>query len=418
MDIEKLITESKVKLLMKNPFFGYLVNSLSVKGKKMPFPVGTDGRSIYYDEELLEEIGITLEEMEGILVHEVMHLILEHSERLGTRNKFKWNMATDLAVNSMLRKWRFQLPEGSLFEEKYVGMSADQIYDELPDKGQHSCPECGCEDVRIKKLKVRGRGEGNRILKTEGVFECLDCGHTWEGGIDIVFSEGGMSGVPFDDHDMWGDSDIDSQELRSKVAEAADRTKMHGEMPARLERIVDDLVHPRVDWRRLLERYVQAQDREEYTWKRPNRHHLHRDIYLPSLRSDRLDIAIAVDTSGSISEQRLNEFMSEIAGILNSVDNFKAELIACDSEVHAHRTARCMDDFKVFQEECQGGGGTDFVPVFEELDGQNIDCLVYLTDGMGSYPEKKPRYDVVWVLNRELPERYEVPFGRKVVMGR
>ena len=77
-----------------------------------------------------------------------------------------------------------------------------------------------------------------------------------------------------------------------------------------------------------------------------------------------------------------------------------------------------MDDFKVFQEECQGEGGTDFIPVFEELDGQNMDCLVYLTDGMGSYPEKKPRYDVVWVLNRELPEQYEVPFGRKVVMGR
>jgi len=426
MDAEKIIKKARTQLVIKEPFFGYLANSLSLEEDDLLFPVGTDGQSIYYSEKLIEELDITVKEMEGTLVHEIMHLILKHTERRRTRSKMKWNIATDLVINSMLRDWGFELPDGILTEEEYSQESAEEVYNELPDFDETECPECGARDVRRKKLRVKGRNEGSKVLKGEAEFKCKKCGNEWKDEVDVIPSGNDGDGdkwedvdiPPLDDHDLWQEGEIEENEWRRKVAEASNKAKMHGDMPSGLKRMVKDLVHPRIDWRRLLERYISAQDREEYTWKRPNRRYLSDDMYYPSLKSTKLEVAIAIDTSGSVSEEELKEFMSEVAGILDSVKNFRAELIACDTEVHAHETALTKQDFQNFMEICEGGGGTDFRPVFEELQNVYPDCLVYLTDGRGTYPQSKPMYDVVWVMNKDVPAQYEPPFGRKVVMGR
>jgi len=421
MGAEKLIRKARTQLLLKNPFFGYLTNSLSLKEEDLIFPVGTDGKSIYYCEELIDEAGITAREMEGVLAHEIMHLVLKHAERRGTRGKMKWNIATDLAINAMIEDWGFELPEDVLLEERYKEMAAEEVYNELPDLGDVKCPECGSGDVRRKKLKMKERSKGSKVMKAEGEFECRDCGHEWSDEVNVIPSGDGegwedIQGVPLDDHDLWENEDFDQQEFRRKVAEASDMAKGKGDMPASLKRMVKDLVHPRIDWRRLLERYIRAQDREEYTWKSPNRRHVSRGLYYPSLKSTNLEVAVAVDTSGSVGEEELGEFMSEVSGILDSVKNFRAELFACDAKVHAHETARSKQDFQKFMEKCEGGGGTDFRPVFEELKDENVDCLVYLTDGRGKYPAAKPSCDVVWALNKRVPSRYDPPFGRKILM--
>jgi len=425
MNAEKIIKKARTQLVIKEPFFGYLANSLSLEEDDLLFPVGTDGQSIYYDEELIEELEITVREMEGTLVHELMHLILKHTERRRTRFKMKWNIATDLVINSMVTDLGFELPDGTLTEEEYSEESAEEVYDELPDFGKTECPECGGRDIRKKELKVKGKNEeSSKVLKAEAEFKCRKCGNEWKDEVDVILSGSSGDGekwedveIPsLDDHDLWEQVEMEENEWRRKVAEASNKAEMHGDMPSGLKRMVKDLVHPRIDWRRLLERYIRTQDREEYTWKRPNRRYVSNDMYYPSLKSTKLEVAIAIDTSGSVDEGELKKFMSEITGILCSVKNFRAHLMACDAEVHAHETALSKRDFEQFMEVCEGGGGTDFRPVFEELEDVYPDCLVYLTDGRGTYPQSKPMYDVIWALNKKVPVQYEPPFGRKVVI--
>ncbi len=421
MNPETLIRKARTQLLLKNPFFGHLASVLALKEKDLLFPVGTDGKTIYYSEQLIEEAGITAREMEGVLAHEIMHLVLKHAERRRTRGKMKWNMATDLAINAMLAEWGYELPDGVLMDERCVEKSAEEIYNELPDIGEVECPECGGKDVRRKELKVKGRCEGSKVYRAEGEFECRECGHRWTEEVNVIPSGDGdgwekIEGFPIDDHDLWDKGEFDEQWWRRKVAEASNRAKGHGELPAGLKRMVEDLVHPRIHWRRLLERYIRAQDRSEYTWRRPNRRHVWQGLYYPSLKSTKLEVAVAVDTSGSVSEKELKEFMGEVSGILDSVESFRAELFACDAEVHSHETARSKQDFQKFMKKCEGGGGTDFRPVFEKLESEDVDCLVYLTDGHGFYPEVEPRYDVVWALNKRVRGRYEPPFGREILI--
>ncbi|MBS3815634.1 MAG: hypothetical protein KGY45_03620, partial [Hadesarchaea archaeon] len=371
MNYEDMIRKARTQLILRHPFFGHLACSLKIEEEKTLFPLGTDGKTIFYNPKLVEEMEVSGREMEAIIAHEVMHLVLGHPWRCGTKHKMKWNMATDLAINAMLKEWGFSLPDWTMLEEKFSEMSADEIYEELPNFGEIKCPKCGSTNIAKKKLEISGRGKGTEALKAKGELKCRECGHEFEKEITIVGFGGdgdpwkSIEGIPLDDHDFWdnaewSDNKKKRREWEEKAARAANSAKMHGKLPKGIERIVKNITHPRIDWKTLLKRYVLAHDREEYSWSRPNRHMITRDVYLPSLKSDTLNIAIAVDTSGSVNKNQLERFMGEISGILEIADRFKAELIACDAKIQSHTTARKKEEFQEFTKKCRGGGGTNF----------------------------------------------------------
>jgi len=134
-------------------------------------------------------------------------------------------------------------------------------------------------------------------------------------------------------------------------------------------------------------------------WLPPNRRHVYKKVYLPSLRKEKqLNIVIAIDTSGSTTGDIVKTFVSEVFAILNSFGGYQLRLIQCDMNI-AEDVIFDMDnpfipdDFKL-----KGGGGTDFHPVFDLLakDYEPPEVLLYLTDGYGSAPNKKPHYPVIW----------------------
>ncbi|KXB00702.1 hypothetical protein AKJ41_03750 [candidate division MSBL1 archaeon SCGC-AAA259O05] len=151
--------------------------------------------------------------------------------------------------------------------------------------------------------------------------------------------------------------------------------------------------------------------RESADWKRPNRKFLRSGFYFPTLKSQRLEVAFAVDTSGSVSDDELRDFMSEVKGALDSFPSYKVRLLACDADVHTEVTAERRGDFDGFAKEIRGGGGTSFVPVFDELKDEPVKALVYLTDGHGNFPDKIPSYDVLWVINNR---DVDPPWGKVI----
>ena len=104
-------------------------------------------------------------------------------------------------------------------------------------------------------------------------------------------------------------------------------------MPAGLSRFVQEILSPGLDWRRLLNRFIQASARHDDTWTSPNRRYMHQGLHLPGMRSDDLsEMIVAVDTSGSISDQELEQFAAELSAILETAA-LSIHLLYCDMKV-------------------------------------------------------------------------------------
>ena len=392
--VRKRVIRARVQLLLKNPFFGYLASYLELREHESEYPTGTDGICLYYFPEKIDRLED--EEIEGVFAHEVMHLALGHIWRRGSRKKKVWNMAADYAINAILKD-EFRLPEGILYEKEFENKSAEQIYNELLNE----------EDL------LGGAGD---TVDDHDVW-----GNTEEGGGDSVNQPAGRPGEALDksaevskealDKPTEANEASEDVELwKQRAIEAAAVAKHQGMFPLGIARVVGELAYPSLNWRQLLHQYIKQRSSDDYDWMRPDKRLLQYGVYYPSSKSELLKIAVAVDTSGSVSDKQLDEFLAEIRNILQSFSSFQVRLLACDAAVHADMVAVHDSDFEPFLKCLSGGGGTDFRPVFSKIDDDPPEVLVYLTDGDGKYPDSNQPFDVIWVMNSYL----EPPFGRVI----
>jgi predicted metal-dependent peptidase len=130
----------------------------------------------------------------------------------------------------------------------------------------------------------------------------------------------------------------------------------------------------------------------------PSKKYLHVPLYMPSLTGEFVEFAVAVDTSGSIADEELNQFISEIKNISENFEDYRVHIFACDADVHDIYEIESYDDWPTTY---HGRGGTAFIPVFNAIAerGLNISCLLYLTDSYGTFPDVAPDYPVMWVIN-------------------
>jgi predicted metal-dependent peptidase len=137
-------------------------------------------------------------------------------------------------------------------------------------------------------------------------------------------------------------------------------------------------------------------------------------LYLPSLKSESVRLALAIDTSGSISDDQLQQFISEVQAILDLNLMVTIYYMECDAEIHKVFELHSRDDVLRVVGKLTGRGGTDFRPVFREIerDGLDIEGLIFLSDGDGTYPAKAPEYKVMWILTQD----WKVPFGEVAIM--
>jgi predicted metal-dependent peptidase len=204
-----------------------------------------------------------------------------------------------------------------------------------------------------------------------------------------------------------------SVQWQQRLAGAAQQAMQAGKMGAAMARLVDHLLQPQLPWRMLLARYMTAMARDDYSYSRPSRRE--GTAILPSLRSHQVDLAVVIDSSGSISEEEMNEFVSEINAIKGQM-RARILLQTCDAEVNPDGPW-LFEPWEEIElpEQLKGGGGTSFIPALawaDRLDRQP-DLLLYFTDAEGEFPQREPAYPVLWLVKGKAG----VPFGQRVQLN-
>lgn len=375
---EKIKRNQRRLILDKQPFFGVLLGYLkpievpegeTYHGRPVP-TMATDGKVLVYSPTFVNEMPD--KELQGVLVHEVLHNALEHHIRRQDRNPKKWNMAADYVINLIVTKAGMVLPSIALLDQAYDGMTTEEVYARLPS------------------------GDGGE-------------------GED----PGGCGGV-FDGADPHDDVEIQRQsaENRIRLTGAYAMAKGRGPLPEALQRLIDELLEPKVDWASQFRNLVTAMTRPDYSFSRPNRRFMHQGLYLPGYIPNPVGhVVVPIDTSGSIDDDILKVFASEVKGMFDESIITKLTLIWADAAVQHVQVFEEGDEL-VF--EPKGGGGTAFSDTFRYIEEhcEDVAMTIYLTDLEVSDFGEEPDHPVVWAVYgtrdryKELAPR--APFGECV----
>lgn len=341
--------------------------------------------------------GWTVEEIAAVLLHEVGHLLRDHSGRCeaGQFEHMLFNMAGDISQNMDVEAMGLKLPKfkdangkdkgGALFPSTYKfpeNLSAEEYYallKDMADKGQ------------LGQMGEGGIGHGK-------------CGSCAGNKVDGEPEDG--SGKP-GEADGEGRTQAELDRARRQVAAEIQQEaqKGQGKVPAGLARWAETVLQPaKIRWQDKLKRAVRSAvayrpGAVDYTYAKMSRRTLANPSgpIFPSLRAPIPEVAIALDTSGSMGGAELEAAMAETQGVLKALGS-NVTFLSCDAEVHAiGKIATVKDAGKLVK----GGGGTSFHPIFEAVCKRKPrpEVLIIFTDGCGPAPAAPPRdMNVIWVL--------------------
>ncbi len=415
-DVETKLATARTRLILDKPFLGALVLRLPmVEGDpKWCETTFSDGKTFYYNRDYID--ALDAEQTQFALSHEALHCALSHFHRRGHRIKHRWDLACDYAINPLLINDGLKPTPDAMHLREYEGMTAEEIYPcledndnggerDLVDDRQSDDADPDKEQNRQQDKSGGGKDEERQNDdKSEG-----------QGNQDDSKEDAGRGGAAPQPAGMTAQEEDElSLQWEQRLAGAAQQALQSGKLEGEMARMVDHLLQPKLPWRMLLARYMTATAREDYSYTRPSSRRGDPAIY-PSMRSNETRIVVAIDTSGSIGETEIQEFISEIDAIKSQV-RASIVLLTCDSKLNygCPWTFEAWDTFR-FDVEIRGGGGTNFRPVFEWVEAQDRapDLLVYFTDAEGLFPEVEPAFPVTWLVKGKA----KVPFGVRVQLN-
>lgn len=383
-DANNLLTKAKSQLTSKHPYFGMLASRLKHEEDEEIKYYASNGKRFKYNPLFINNCSI--EELMFILTNCVMHHILSHQQRKLNRKGNLWQLATDFAINSMLKKNGMKIPKGANFNNEFKNMYAEEIYKVLLE--QNELEGTNAFDERVDKTDKKDNSlvESQEQSK-ESIFANID--HVEEN-------------LDEKDEEQW-------EYAATLAKEVAQKKSL---MPLGFERFAKKMKAKNIDWRFELYNAINRHMRNNYAFMPPNKKHIYRGIALPSLSSDTLSLVVAIDTSGSIKDELLGAFIEEFKSIMQNFPSIAIELILADAKVQGHYSFQGGDDLKF---SLKGGGGTDYRPVFEYIEANlpMSSMLLYFTDGEGIFPKIPPPYEVLWALSTN---KTRIPFGRPLVI--
>lgn len=369
MDLNRRLAKARTALVLEQPFIGTLALNMPMSLSTDRPTAWTNGKWVKFNPKFIEDLDD--EQLKFLVAHEVFHPMFEHMYRLNGRNPSKWNKAGDYVINQLLTDEKIgKFIEGGLLNKN--------IYD---------------------------AGGGN----TDGIYKILPDGE--DGGGD------GPNGGIGDDLEEAPGSPAEQEQAMAEtkvlVAQAAQAAKMAGKLTANLQRLIGDILQPKVNWKDVLRRFVQKAKTDERNFARPNRRFFAQGLYLPSRSGETLgEMAVAIDCSGSIGDKELAEFAAELRAIHGDGAPTKLHVIYFHHQVCKYEVF--MPDDQIGKLSSPETGGTAFSPIFEFMAEQDINpvATVVLTDLCCSDFGPVPGYPVLWVSNYS----DEAPWGEVVKM--
>lgn len=378
MDIKKLLSKAKIGLLSKDElvFFSSIILGVPHTADPKVKTAETDGLQVWYNPEFF--CSLDKDEQEFLVGHEGLHIVLEHcTERAMGMDQELWNKACDYVVNLILTDAGLKMPKGGLLRQDFRNLSTLQVYrlleQEEKENGKGSTPENKFGGAVIGDLQEVAPGDS---AKREKIKEQVE---------DLV--------------------------MRGKaMAEMAG--KMPGNLPIDLQRLIDKVTKPEIPWQRVLQRFFNAMNKNDYSWRKPNRRYQALGMYLPSLYSPAMGpVDFAWDISGSVTDQIFNYFRSETYHVLK---RFNPEYINVHQFHHKlAKTDRVRTARDLLKVQIAGSGGTRVDEVIEVFRANGSQALIILTDGyVNTQHIPNPGKPVVWCIYDN--KNFQPPWGTVV----
>jgi predicted metal-dependent peptidase len=306
----------------------------------------TNGRDVVYNPDFIKTLDD--KELNFVVLHEALHKAYQHMhlwQKLWKQSPQLANMAADYVVNYSIHEADVNgeittIPSSALFDKKYAGMTTKQVF-ELLKKDMESQGSSG--------------SEGHDT-------------HDWEGAEAL--------------------SDEEVKETAKQIDQALRQGEIiRGKMQGNKNRSVNEILEPKVNWREQLREFVNAtcRNKDRTSWKRPHKRFIGHDIYMPSMIGESIGkVVVGIDTSGSIGDKELNEFLTEVVAICDDVSPSSIELLYWDTDVAGHETYN-QGDYKALVQSTKpaGGGGTHVGCVNQYVKDKRIEpeAIIILTDG-------------------------------------
>ena len=416
--VQDKLMKARCRLMTKEPWYGHVAMSMTwipsqmsgmdEKAKTMGVRIvnGGEVQCVYYPP-FVEKC--TVEELYGVVQHEIEHIVRLHCIRPGPqRHPLVWNYAADMCVNGPKNAPRIGYRDHS--NSKVVLPLDGNIIHIPPDWPQDETTECYYEKLesQVKQIakgmgkgqdkdKQSGNGGGQGDEEGDGNGDGKGKGQGEGEGGDGAGT--GISGELIDNHDLWAESDVSEDEARQLVKDIVDQAteKSQGHVPGHLASAIEALKKPVVKWHQLLQRYLGRHvGNQRVTYSRRARR---RDQFgMPGISHHAAaTVNVIVDTSGSVSDDELQQFFAEIESIQSRAKTFVLQWDHAFQGFAPYRRG-AWKRFKV----C-GRGGTDMAaPVKWLKDNHRIaDCQIMLTDGECNYlPKGDVQFPMITVITR------------------
>ena len=386
MDKQQSLSKISKELMLKEPYYGFFLIMLNKVWRKDLPTAGVSKNGINFQLAINEDFWTSLSEMHqmGLLKHELLHIAFGHLTSFKSfKNKRLANVAMDMEINQYIdRDW---LPEGGINIDDYEDLNLER--------------KAGCRYYYDKLNQFQDEKDKNGSCGNENMDKLLD---------QVANGE-----VP--DHSTWeefedlseAEQKLIEKQLQKVLSDAKEQTvKKRGNVPGEIEGVIviEEIVPPKFDWRGYIRRFTGVSTKV-FT-KKIRRKENRRYEENPGLKIKmRQHMLLAIDTSGSVSNSELQEFMGEIHHIYKA--GVDVTIMQCDTSIRSIEPYKGKNEINI-----AGRGGTEFDPVLDYYNAnqKKYTSLVYFTDGE-CYTSVVPKGNVLWVLserssmNEDLPGR-------------
>lgn len=457
---QQKMKKARTMLILNDPFYGALAMRMKMRplNEKSPIECAmvnnsciVDGKQIVYDPKWIETLDVF--ECKGLLAHEVSHVALKHIIRRGERDPYLWNAAGDFIIDPILKKAKFILPDigngqRGHIDPEITGKTTEEAYAILKKRqgeqqANASCPAGGDSpdddpapsDENANDTDAPGPLVPPQMLKPQlppepddddddDQNDQNDQQQNQGGGLNVfnLPFQGAVLDAPVDMKNNTAVDEVD-EELTIAIEQAYKAAKMCGNMPGDLERLIVTQKQHKIDWKEELRDFLEKSlNKNDYSWMRPSRRYMAHGMILPGMDDEEEipQIVVVCDTSGSVSEDELEQYAAEISSVLEDFQ-CKFKVIYCDTKVRGEEEFE-YEDLPI-KLNAEGGGGTKFRPAFDYIKEQQIEheAIVFFTDmdafDWPAVARLEPAVPVLWLDSYgDIVERpgFKLPFGKHI----